>query len=70
MLPVKARCDFEGHPEMVNGFPLLPLGSIYLAEDTVGYTEKRYVAFRDEIDRAECGFLCGVELAAIQKRVS
>ena len=45
MVPVERGPDSEGCLEMVCGFLCLALGTIYVAEDTVGLTELKFLAF-------------------------
>jgi hypothetical protein len=55
-VPVERGSNPEGYFEMVNRV----LG---IAEKTMGFADSKLFAFPwEELDRAECGFFCGIEL--------
>jgi len=62
--PAERGRNFEGSLVMVNSILRLTIGSIYIAKDAVAIVlEQRFFAFlREEIDSAERGFFCSVEL--------
>ena len=64
-------CNSKGYFEMVNSLLCLALGGTYLAKDIVtAADQKLFASLREEIDRAGCGFFCGVELSVIAQHVS
>ena len=67
-IPVERECDPECDLEMENGLLRLVPGMIYIAE-TLG--DLSLLAFLlEEINRAGCGFLCGVKLFDIMHQPS
>ena len=71
IVPVKGGCSSEGYLEMVNSLLRLALGAIYTAKDVVTSGDLKLLAFlREETDRAEYDFSCGVELSVIAQRPS
>jgi hypothetical protein len=63
IVPIERGCDSEGYLEMVNRLLGIALGSIYVAEKTMRFADPMFFALLwEEIERAECGFFCGIEL--------
>ena len=71
VMPVERGCDSKGCLEMVNGLRCLTLGIIYVTKGTMTMADQiLFIFFGEEIDRAGCGFLCGVELLVLIQRPS
>ena len=63
IVPIKRGRDSDGHLIMVNTLLYLALGSVNLAESTMRFADQVFSIFPcEEIDCAECGFFCSVEL--------
>ena len=69
--PVGRGRDAESRLEVVNDLLCFALGGKYVAENTVALANLVFFAFvREELDRAETSFFCGVKLIVVAQQPS